>query len=347
VPPTRKQPIARVTLADVARLAGVSSAVVSYVINNGPRPVAPATAKRVQHAIDVLEYRPNTHARALMTGSTGILGLIHPGTGNPFFGEYNDVIYQTASRAGIALLTATSAGRADTERDLIEDLARRNVDGILVVTSMVQSDLSRLHDPRLPLVFLNCPFAIPGHRTIGPDGTGGARSVVSHLLIAHKHRQVALIAGQTSGYEPDDRELGWRDAHKAHRRTEGPKVRAAFTLDAGYDATRGLLARRDRPTAIFVSSDLQTYGAMHAIHEHQLRIPEDIAVASFDGNAGSAHTWPPLTLVQQPVQAMAEAAMAAMLIGEPPTHTLFEMDLILRRSCGCTYKHPNSRVEQA
>ena len=140
--PSRKQPVARVTLADVARLAGVSSAVVSYVINNGPRPVAPATAERVQHAIDVLEYRPNTHARALMTGTTGILGLIHPGTGNPFFGEYQDVMYQTASRAGIALLTASSAGRADTERDLIEDLARRDVDGILVVTSMVQSDLS-------------------------------------------------------------------------------------------------------------------------------------------------------------------------------------------------------------
>ena len=126
-----------------------------------------------------------------MTGTTGILGLIHPGTGNPFFGEYQDVMYQTASRAGIALLTASSAGRADTERDLIEDLARRDVDGILVVTSMVQSDLSSLHDPRLPLVFLNCPFAIPGHRTIGPDSIGGARGVVSHLLSAHMHRRVA------------------------------------------------------------------------------------------------------------------------------------------------------------
>ena len=345
--PSRKQPVARVTLADVARLAGVSSAVVSYVINNGPRPVAPATAERVQHAIDVLEYRPNTHARALMTGTTGILGLIHPGTGNPFFGEYQDVMYQTASRAGIALLTASSAGRADTERDLIEDLARRDVDGILVVTSMVQSDLSSLHDPRLPLVFLNCPFAIPGHRTIGPDSIGGARGVVSHLLSAHLHRRVALITGQSSGNEPDDRELGWREAHRTHRRTEGPKVRTGFTLDAGYDATCDLLARRNRPTAIFVSSDLQAYGAMHAIHDHQLRIPEDIAVASFDGNAESAHTWPPLTLVQQPVHTMAEAAMAAMLSREPPTHTLFETALILRRSCGCTYQHPNSLAERA
>lgn len=87
--PTSARP-RKVTLADVARYTGVSTAVVSYVINDGPRPVAAETALRVREAIDVLGYRPNTSARALMTGSTGIVGLIHPGTSNPFFGEYGD-----------------------------------------------------------------------------------------------------------------------------------------------------------------------------------------------------------------------------------------------------------------
>src|SRR6476620_4258693 len=121
-----------VTLADVARYAGVSSAVVSDVVNDGPRPVAPATADRVRNAISVLGYRPNSHARALISGRTGILGLIHPGTANPFFGEYNDVLDEVATRNGVALLNTNSAGDATTERALIESLARRSVDGIVV-----------------------------------------------------------------------------------------------------------------------------------------------------------------------------------------------------------------------
>ena len=124
--------------------------------------MATDTADRVRDAIAVLGYRPNTHARALMTGSTGILGVIHPGTANPFFGEYSDVIYEAATASDVALLTASSAGRADTERELIESLARRNVDGIIAMTSMTPADISMLSDPGIPLLFVNCPFPVPG-----------------------------------------------------------------------------------------------------------------------------------------------------------------------------------------
>ena len=323
------------TLADVARLAGVSSAVVSYVVNDGPRPVAPSTADRVRDAIAALSYRPNSHARALSTGSTGILGLILPGTTNPLFGEYHDVLYQTASQAGIALLTAGSGGSADTERSLIDDLARHNVDGIVAVSSMTRADVPGLRDPGLPLLFLNCPFPVPGYRTIGPNALDGSRRVVDHLLTSHGHSQVAFIAGETGSSEPDDRELGWREAHHAHARQPGPSIRRTFTLDGGYEATRTLLALPDRPSAIFASSDLQAYGALHAIRDQQLEIPGDVAVVSFDGTSESAHTWPPLTLVQQPLRAMSEAGIAGLLTRTPPAHTLIDMKLIVRRSCGC------------
>lgn len=322
-----------VTLADVARYAGVSSAVVSYVVNDGPRPVAPATAERVRNAIAILGYRPNSHARALVSGRTGILGLVHPGTANPFFGEYNDILYEIATRNGVALLTANSAGDPTAERQLIEDLARRSVDGILVMTSMAPSDIPRLGDPGLPILFVDCPFPVPGQRSIGPDSVAGARLVVEHLILDHGHREIALLAGSPVA---EEREQGWREALRAHGLPDGPLIRTDYGLDGGYRGARTLVSRTDRPGAIFVSSDLQAYGALHAIHEQGLRIPQDIAVVSFDGNSESAHTWPPLTLVRQPLTAMAEAAITGMLRNSPPGHDLFDMDLIIRQSCGCT-----------
>lgn len=325
-----------VTLADVARFAGVSSAVVSYVVNDGPRPVAPDTAMRVREAIATLGYRPNTQARALTTGSTGILGLIHPGTANPFFGEFSDIVYDTATGSKRALITACSAGRADEERVLIERLAGRNVDGIIVLTSMTPADVSRISNPGIPMVFVNCPFPVPGFRSIGPDGQQGARDLVAHLLTTHGHSSVALVIGDTGAPDPEDREVGWREAHRIHGRTPGVVARTAFSIDGAYDAVRELMQLPDAPTAVFVSSDQQAFGALHAIHDSGRHIPDDVAVVSFDGISESAHTWPPLTVAKQPVLEMATTAISELLAGAPPTHTLFPTHLIIRRSCGCS-----------
>ena len=321
------------TLADVARFARVSTAVVSYVINDGPRPVAPATAERVRQAVQILGYRPNRHAQALMRGSVGILGLIHPGTSNPFFGEFNDVLYRTAAAAGIGLLTATSAGNVKTERQLMESMASRSLDGIIVTTSMVPADVPTLTDPGIPMVFLDCPFPIPGYTTIGPAASDGIRRLVDHLITTHGHRNIGFIAGDTGSADPEDRELGWRQALQTHRLPTGPRIRTSFHLEGGYDGAKHLLDQPDRPTAIVASSDLQATGALHAIHEHGLRIPEDIAVTGFDGTRGTAHTWPPLTVVRQPMQAMAAAAISSFQA--EPSHTLYPMELVTRRSCGC------------
>ena len=324
-----------VTVADVARYAGVSPAVVSYVINDGPRRVAPATADRVRNAIDVLGYRPNSSARALRTGTTGMLGLVLPGTSNSFFGEYADVIYDAAAKNGFALLTASSAGKVPTEHRLIEELAGRNVDGILVATMMTKADIPSLRHPGLPIVLINCPFAVPGYRTLGPDAVAGARAVVDHLLSVHGHQSVAFITGETGAHEPEAREAGWRDALRSHGRPDGLLVRTDFTRAGGYEAAQRVLAGSDRPAAMFVSSDLQAFGVLRAIRERGLDVPGDLALVTFDGIEESAFSWPPLTLTQQPLQAMAEAAINALLSGNDAAHDLFPMELIIRQSCGC------------
>ena len=109
----------------------------------------------------------------------------------------------------------------------------------------------------------------------------------------------------------------------------------SVAVSGGYAAARELVTGPDRPGAIFVASDLQAYGALHAIHEQGLQIPQDIAVVSFDGNTESAYTWPPLTIVRQPLVAMADAAITDILRSSPPKHDLFDMELIIRQSCGC------------
>jgi LacI family transcriptional regulator len=333
--PTPATSARHVTVADVARYAGVSSAVVSYVVNDGPRGVAPETADRVRNAIAILGYRPNSSARALRKGRTGILGLVLPGTSNPFFGEYADVIYDAAAQAGFALLMASSASSATTEQRLLEDLAGRNVDGILLATMMSINDIPRLQHPGVPIVLINCVFAIPGYRTLGPDAVAGSRAVVEHLLMVHDHRSVAMITGETGVPEPEARESGWRDALRSHGRSDGVLIRTPFTRQGGYEAAKNLLSGPDIPTAIFASSDLQAFGVLRALRERNLDVAGDVAVVAFDGVEESGFCWPPLTLARQPVRAMAEAGIAALQAGGEPALELFDMDLIIRQSCGC------------
>lgn len=163
----------------------------------------------------------------------------------------------------VGLLTASSNGQANEERLLIERLARRNGDAIVVVSSMTTADISGFHDPGIPILFLDCPFPIPGYTTIGPDGFGDARRAVDHLIKTHKYAQVVFIAGDIGKAAPDDRELGWLDAHRSHKLALGPMIRTTFNFDGGYEGATGLLARHDRPTAVFVASDIQATGALH------------------------------------------------------------------------------------
>lgn len=262
-----------------------------------------------------------------------MLGLVFPGTSNPFFGEYADVLYEEASLAGFALLTACSAGNVEAELKLLDELALRDVDAILDATTLSADHVTQLPRPGVPTVFINCPFAIPGHHTIGPDAAGGARAMVEHLILEHGHRSVDHIGG---GHDNTTaRHHGWADAHHAHGRPPGETVQASFTSDGGYEAMQTLLRRPTPPTAIFVSSDRQALGALRAIYQAGLRVPHDIAVTSFDGIDETRFTSPPLTLARQPLRAMARAAIAATVDNDPPRHTLFTMEQVIRQSCGC------------
>nr|WP_300149790.1 LacI family DNA-binding transcriptional regulator [Propionicimonas sp.] len=325
------------TRTDVARYAGVSTAVVSFVVNDGPKPVSEATRRRVLDAVAHLGYRPNRTARALSLGSTKTLGLVVPDATNPFFAEYTQQLQQAAADLGYALLMTAGGPGPDAELRSMLDLCDRQIDGLIVARYTAVGRLEELHrhGTQPPVVIIDAAAPVPGYATVGPDAADGMSMVVGHLLGLHDHQSVSLIIGDSVEPVADGRETGWRQAHAQAGRDIGQVARTAFTRDGGYRAGRELLQGTDRPTAVVTSSDLQAIGLLMAARDLHLRVPEDLAVASFDGTEETRYTAPPLTTVRQPVTAMAAAAIDQIVHHRPPTHQTFPMELLVRRSCGC------------
>lgn len=326
-----------VTRADVARYAGVSTAVVSYVVNNGPKPVAPATAARVREAIELLDYRPNVNAQALRRGTSEMIGVVLSDPGNPYFTEFAAAIAAEAFEYGHALMMATARASGEIEASLIDDLVRRRVDGLVVASVFGRPDLALSRTSRSAhIVWIDAWGGIPGYATVGTDGRQGARTAVEHLVAVHGHSSVGLLIGRAGSGSADPRELGWQEALRAAGLHDGPIVREDWSREGGYRGGQRLLEARNRPTAVFACSDLQAIGLLRAAHERGLRIPEDLAVVAFDGTKESEYCWPPLTVIAQPVQEMARTAVRLVLDdSRPTTFAQFAGTLLARRSCGC------------
>jgi LacI family transcriptional regulator len=324
-----------VTQADVARYAGVSSAVVSYVVNNGPKPVAPATAARVRDAIDVLRYRPNLSARALKRGTTQMLGLVLHDSSNPFFASFALEITGEAARRGYVVLVINSRSEVE-ERRALDDLVGRQIDGVIVASTRPEAFGLIHQSSRVPALLIDSAVPVPGYASLGPDALNGARTAVDHLINVHGHTWIGMLVGN-GGANLDPREEGWQDALRAAGLPDGPIARVSFGREGGYAGGQRLLAARNPPTAVFASSDLQAVGLLKAIREHGLSVPEDIAVVSFDGTDESEYCSPPLTVVRQPIREMAIRAVDRLLAKNVRlgVHERFDMELVVRESCGC------------
>ena len=330
-------PHRNVTRVDVARYAGVSTAVVSYVVNGGPRQVSPDTAAKVREAMRVLRYQPNLNARALKRGSSQMLGLILIDSMNSFFTELTLAIEAAAAARGQRILAADSHGDPDLEEQLMTELLGRRVDGLLLVSSFRRDAAGAPRpDDGTPVVLLDCPAPVPGWHTIGPDARSGAVSAVQHLISEHRRRRVGMVIGPEGFATPDPRELGWQRCLQEAGLPRGPIAVDEWSPAGGYRATRELLGVSPVPDSIFVSSDAQAVGVLHALHEAGVDVIRDCPVVSFDGTQSGSWTWPTLTSARQPVEAMAERALELVHDkSSPPSHHMFDVDLVIRASCGC------------
>lgn len=326
--------VTRTNRQDVARLAGVSTAVVSYVVNDGPRPVAEATRERVLAAMKELNYRPNQLGRALKLSKTDVLGLLMTDITNPYYSEFARIFQDLAYEAGYAVMIANTGYDAAKEAAELKTLLAREVDGIAAWGVQKGDSLDVLLSSGVRTVSMDWHISREEMPSVAIDDYGAVREAVEHLR-SHGHGVVAYIGGYN---DRTMREQAWRDAMKG---TLGDAANeyaewGEFSRDGGYHAALRLLDRRDRPTAVFVSSDVQAFGVIRATEVLGLSVPDDVALISFDGTLASRFTSPPLTAIQVPFEAIARHCLRKLTEpdGTFELHTTVPHALVLRESCG-------------
>lgn len=338
-----------VTRAEVARLAGVSPAVVSYVINGGPRQVSPATRARVEAAVEAVGYRPNAIAAALRGGKTRSIGLLTPSPLNPYFAELAEAVERELFACGNVLSIGITDDDPTREVRYLRSFLDRQVDGIMLVSSHALASVVAAGISSTPLIVLDRTEQSAGVSSVHIDNVRGSAYAVEHLQ-SHGHTLLACIAGPWAVQVSADRVDGWRQQQSMAGLEHGPDLvaHAEFSEAGGLDAAHALLGpdgrptalRGRRPSALFVSSDIQARGAMRACDELGLRIPDDVAMVSFDGTRAAAFTRPPLTTLRQPIAEIAHGAVRHLLArvadgSIPVEHRVTQGHLVVGQSCGC------------
>lgn len=332
-----KQNSSRVTRDDVAREAGTSVAVVSYVINNGPRPVAKATRQRVLDAIKSTGYRPNGVAQALASGKTRTYGLIVPNISNTFIASFAHALQQEALDNGLVILLGDAGDCRKRELDLINNLLRQQVDGLFYTSVDRHPYIDLIQASGTPFVMLDRVDPDLPVNMLHVDERAAARQVTAHLL-SHGYREVGTICGPLEMLNAQDRLGGWRNALADYGIEERPEwiFPADYTRQGGYEAAQRMLANGRPPRALFCANEAQAIGCIRALSEHGMRVPEQVALVCFNGTEESAFYTPSLTTVCQPVREMAKAAIAMLLAwnGEVKLQE-FSHRLMIGESCGC------------
>jgi LacI family transcriptional regulator len=333
------------TMKRVAAELGVSITTVSKVLNNQPD-IGPATRARVLKKVEELGYRPNAVARSLTLRRTNTLGVVIPDLMHSFFVEIVAAIETVVSDRGYSLLLCSSAEDAKKERKELEVLRERQVDGLVFASSHATGNddlLKQLIGGGKGLVMIDRDDHpnVRCHRVLTDDEQVGWLAT-AHLA-ALGHRAIAHIAGPRIEHAKR-REGGYREALKEKRIAVRPEwiVRAGFLERDGYAAMRQLLAVRPRLTAVFAANDPTAIGAMKAIWDAGLRVPEDIAVVGAGDIAHADLLRVPLSTVAWSRQEMGTRAadLIVQQIEGRPTRSfqrvIIPPRLVVRRSCGGT-----------
>jgi LacI family transcriptional regulator len=313
-----------VTSEDVARLAGVSRATVSRILN-GSAQVSDDLRRRVHDAVATLGYEPDRAARALVgrRSRTIVLGFFsHDSwalsglaeTSNYFYLNVLREIERHATTAGYDLLLPSGPdgkGGASYARSL---RARRVAGVITAGCTLDDPRIPALVEAEIPTVFVDARGSGPRATSLASDNVAGAREATSHL-IGLGHERIAVVAGPELDLTGVNRMTGVRDALGRSGLVEDPGLvrRFGWSAEDGYNATVSLLEAKASFTAVVAHSDMLAIGVLRALHERRVRVPEDVSVTGFDDIALSTYTYPPLTTVRQDVAAMAAGAMETLL----------------------------------
>ncbi len=328
-----------VTIKDVAREAKVSVATVSRVLN-GSGPVSEDTRQLIHEVAGRMRYVPHSGARSLITSKTETLGVLLPDLYGEFFSEVIRGMDSTAQRHGFHLLISRSyADKTGIETAM--RAMRGRVDGAVVMSPDLDAE-SLLNLPSTIPVVLLCSVSRGNEvDSLTIQNSRGAREMVSDL-VAKGHTRIAIIKGSPRNYDAAERLRGYRVAlRESGIAPDGALEREGdFTEAGGYAATLELLAMRKRPTAIFAANDSMAIGALSALRESGVRVPEDMAVAGFDDIPLARFMDPPLSSVHVPICELGARAVEMLLHGV--THKndharrreRVSTELVIRRSTG-------------
>jgi DNA-binding LacI/PurR family transcriptional regulator len=299
------------TILDVAEYAGVSKSLVSLVMRGSPR-VSDEKRGAVLRAADELRYRPNAVARSLVQKRSSTIGVMLSDLHNPFFAEVVDGIEEEALSADYHALFSTGGRRADGESVAIEKLLQLRTDGLILASVVLPAREVLAAAATVPVVLVARPSRWREVDSVTNDDREGARLAVDHL-VGLGHRSIAHIGGGR-GAGAGSRRTGYVEAMRRHGLADSVLVAPGdFTEDGGAAGVASLLGSRKRPTAIFAANDLAAVGALQALAEHGLQVPEDVSLVGYDNIALAGLRRINLTTVDQPRRQMGATAVRLLL----------------------------------
>ena len=326
----------RTTIRDVASKAGVSVGTVSRVVNGHPS-VTEAKKRAVLDVIAELGFRPDAAAQSLRRGTNRTLGVVIPDLRNPFFAELMQHIELRAKEHGYSVLFASSDEQADSEAELIANLVRRKVEGVVLVPSNRAEKIANPDGVRLVVVDRRGA----GHPFVAADHRAGAR-MASEYLVSLGHQRIACISGPENSFVARERLAGFMDVMAGRLGEAGLDpascvISAPFDYNGGREAAKALLADGGpQPTAIFACSDQQAIGVLRAAFDRRIAVPDQLSVIGFDDILISDLVAPRLTTAAQPLAAIANCATDLLIGGEPldaAASHIFPCAMVLRETC--------------
>jgi LacI family transcriptional regulator len=360
-PAVAPPPAGVVTLEMVAQAAGVSPSTVSRILN-GTAVVSPEKQAAVDAAIKKLGFKPNPVARGLAGGRTMSIGVLTQTISSPFYGEALLGIEDKLESAGYIPLFVSGHWTEAEERNAIDALLQRRVDGLIVLAGRLSDSALQAYAKQVPAVVVGRELSLPAGSSHGAaaskahasakaaaaaaqaprlfsmcfDNRGGALLATQHLIDCG-HTRIAFIAGDPAHEDALEREAGYKQALKQAGIAFDPALvmPGDFTESGGLLAVNRLLDSRVPFTAIFASNDQAAIGAALGLYRRNVRVPDDVSLVGFDDVAPARFAIPPLTTVRQSIYeagAQAAQAMLALLKGESPSATLPGPVLVPRES---------------
>ncbi len=331
------------TIRDVAERAGVSTATVSRALNHRGY-CSPGVRERVSAAAEALGYVPNALARGLKTRRSQLIGLLAPHLTDPFFTVVAQEVEHVASARGFQVLLGIGLGDPAREAAYLDLMLAHHVDGVLIAPAGApDAPVRRLVAAGTPAVVIDDVPGEPLVDAVRADNVGGARQLVTHLRALGHHR-IALINGRAGSTSGREREQGFREAFaEAGAPLDESLIRnGGWTADDAARRAADLLREPNGPTAIVTASALLAAGSLRALRVAGLRVPGDVALASFDDVPFAADLDPFLTVVAQPaatIGCLATTMLIDRITGDdagPPREVVLPVTLEVRRSCGAS-----------